>query len=85
MKVNFDNLMEVDDVLRKISQMTPQSAFKYGYEYARSEREKGHWIVKQDHNGSTYGECSQCHSIQYAGHTPYCPHCGAEMTEGDNA
>lgn len=44
--------------------------------------EKGHWIVKQDYNGSTYGECSVCHSVQYAGHTPYCPTCGSRMIGG---
>lgn len=50
---------------------------------AQPERKTGHWLVKQDHNGSTYGECSQCHGIQYAGHTPYCPYCGARMEGGD--
>ena len=49
---------------------------------AQPEHKTGHWIVKQDHNGSTYGECSQCHSIQYAGHTPYCPTCGSRMIGG---
>ena len=44
---------------------------------AHTERKTGWWLVKQDQNGSTYGECSQCHSIQYAGHMPYCPYCGS--------
>jgi hypothetical protein len=44
---------------------------------AQPERKEGYWLIKQDQNGSTYGECSRCHSIQYAGHTPYCPYCGS--------
>ena len=46
---------------------------------AQPEQKRGQWLIKQDRNGSTYGECSRCHSIQYAGHTPYCPYCGADM------
>lgn len=51
---------------------------------AQPEQKTGHWLIKQDQNGSTYGECSQCHSIQYAGHTPYCPNCGAKMEGADD-
>lgn len=51
---------------------------------AQPERKTGHWLIKQDQNGSAYGECSQCHSIQYAGHTPYCHNCGAKMEGADD-
>ena len=44
---------------------------------AQPEQKTGYWLIKQDHNGSTYGECSRCYSKQYAGHTPYCPYCGS--------
>ena len=41
------------------------------------ERKKGHWIVAQDKDGNTFGECSSCGMKQYAGTLRYCPYCGS--------
>ena len=39
-----------------------------------------HWIMHDDDFGLTC-ECSNCH-IETMGDSEYCPHCGAEMSEG---
>ena len=39
-----------------------------------------HWIMHEDYFGLTC-ECSNCH-IETMGDSEYCPHCGAEMSEG---
>lgn len=39
----------------------------------------GKWIVKTNKEGETYGECSVCNKIQYAGEFNFCPYCGADM------
>lgn len=39
------------------------------------------WIVKTDNSRTTYGECSHCGMRQYAGHTKFCPDCGARMAK----
>lgn len=40
---------------------------------------KGEWIMHDDELGLTC-ECSRCH-IETMGNTPFCPHCGAPMTD----
>ena len=39
-----------------------------------------HWIMHEDYFGLTC-ECSNCH-IETMGDSEYCPHCGAEMSDG---
>ena len=39
-----------------------------------------HWIMNDDDFGLTC-ECSNCH-IETMGDSEYCPHCGADMSEG---
>ena len=46
------------------------------------ERKKGEWILKKDATGNTYGKCSECGMIQYAGQLNFCPSCGADMRGG---
>ena len=45
------------------------------------ERGEGRWIVGRDDDGVTFGYCSRCGMVNYAGKTNYCPNCGAKMTE----
>jgi uncharacterized OB-fold protein len=48
------------------------------------ERKAGRWIVKRDTiTGAAYGECTSCGMRQYAGHTKYCPNCGARLENGE--
>ena len=51
---------------------------------------KGHWIEKEDFNGDTYYDCSECgESFCLMEGTPtdnlynYCPNCGADMRESE--
>lgn len=44
-----------------------------------SAQKKGKWIFKKDVIGNSYGRCSECGMIQYAGQLNYCPKCGADM------
>lgn len=46
---------------------------------ALSKQRSAKWIIKQDKDGKTYGECSSCRMKNYAGATMYCPDCGALM------
>jgi hypothetical protein len=41
----------------------------------------GRWVLKKDIDGKTYGVCSECGGIQYAGYLNYCPYCGIKMQE----
>lgn len=43
------------------------------------ELKTGKWVMKTDRRRNTYGECSNCGFMNYAGHTNFCPECGAMM------
>lgn len=53
---------------------------------ALENQKTGHWIEKEDYNGDTYYDCSECgESFCLIEGTPtdnlynYCPSCGAKM------
>ena len=49
---------------------------------ALEQRSKiGYWILKKDKIGRTFGVCSECNHLQYAGELNYCPYCGMKMAE----
>ena len=50
--------------------------------YPESLREHGQWIMHDDEILGLVCECSCCH-IETCGDSPYCPHCGAKMSEED--
>lgn len=43
---------------------------------------RGKWEKRTDKEGRTYGACSACGAIQYAGLTRFCHNCGADMRQG---
>ena len=55
------------------------------------ELKTGHWIEKEDFNGDTYYDCSECgESFCLIDGTPtdnlynYCPNCGCRMQESED-
>ena len=52
---------------------------KHGKEVKFVKQKTGHWIIKKDNEGRTYGECSVCGAVQHAGKINFCYECGSDM------
>ena len=60
-------------------------------ELLKSKPQKGHWVEKEDYNLDTYYDCSVCgeswttiEGTQWDNGMNFCPHCGADMREGEH-
>ena len=58
MEISFNDIMTADEVMHKISQMTPKEAFKFGYKYAQREVDK--WFMP-----SAQPEPLTCHGCKH--------------------
>ena len=91
MEISFNDIMTADEVMHKISQMTPKEAFKFGYKYAQREVDKwlqpetGEWIEHHEPftwMGYTYWTCSKCNfgeKEENKTRSNFCPDCGVKM------
>ena len=73
-----------EDGIGKFLAVKDANATKYGgwiplYFTEYQEPKMGHWIRKRDKFGRTFGVCSECNHLQYAGELNYCPYCGIKM------
>lgn len=90
--VEDNQASDYDEALRMAISALEQEPPKYWIDYYGhvtplvQPSRKGHWIEKEDFNGDTYYDCSECgESFCLMEGTPtdnlynYCPNCGCRM------